>query len=97
MVKAYTPIDRWRKKLIEQTLYLGIYVDDILCIGSDPFMIECFNYSLSNILTLTFNVTLNSFPVMQINHDQSNKLITLSQPGNIDYLLNKFKISYFSS
>jgi hypothetical protein len=75
-----------------QSLYLGVFVDDILCLGTTSAIIDWFHNKLSESYSITFNRTIDSFLGMQIHQNKENKIITLSQPGYIDLLLNKFHI-----
>ena len=62
---------------IKMNLYFGIFVDDILCLA----IITWFRDQLSQHFTLTFNININSFLGMHIQHNKINKIITLLQPG----------------
>jgi hypothetical protein len=75
-----------------EDLFLGVYVDDILCLGSTNSIIEWFHQSFSDKFTITFNLEVNSFLGMQLTVNKQLKLITLEQQGYIDHLINRFKI-----
>jgi len=75
-----------------QVLYLGVFVDDILCLGTTPDIIEWFHTKLSASYTITFKREIDSFLGMQIHQNEEDKIITLFQPGYIDLLLTKFHI-----
>jgi len=78
---------------VSETLILGVYVDDILCLGSTMSITTWFHQQLSNYFTITINLKISSFLGMQIDHDVPNKIITISQPGYIKTILQRFNIT----
>jgi hypothetical protein len=75
-----------------ETLFLGVYVDDILCLGSSNIIIHWFRDEFSKSFTITFNQTVSSFLGMQLIIDRPAKTITLEQQGYIDHLISRFNI-----
>ena len=70
-----------------------MYVDDILCLGSTISITSWFHKELSNYFSITINLQISSFLGMQIDHDATNKIITISQPGYVTTLLQRFNIT----
>jgi len=79
-----------------QTLILGVFVDDILCLSTSMDLITWFRTELANRFSITIKLNVDSFLGMQIFRDRSAKLISLSQPGYISTLIQKFKIDITS-
>ena len=52
-----------------------------------------FHQQLSTYFSLTINLKISSFLGMQIDHDVPNKIITISQPGYINTILQRFNIT----
>ena len=77
---------------IPHRLILGVYVDDILCLSSNSEITSWFHKTISEY----FTITINSFLGMQVEHDLTNKIITISQPGYVDTILDRFKIEVSS-
>jgi hypothetical protein len=78
---------------VQEKLILGVYVDDILCLGSTITITSWFHQQLSKYFTITINLKISSFLGMQIDHDVPNKIITISQPGYINTILTRFNIT----
>jgi len=78
---------------VQETSILGVYVDDILSLGSTMNITTWFHQQLSNYFSITINLKISSFLGMQIDHDITNKIITISQPGYINTLLTRFNIT----
>ena len=76
---------------LTQTLILGVFVD-ILCLGTSMDLISWFRTKLANQFSITIKINVDSFLGMQIYRDRSAKLISLSQPGYISTIMDKFKI-----
>jgi hypothetical protein len=81
---------------ISHRLLLGVYVDDILCLSSNPEITSWFHTTISDYFTITINSSIRSFLGMQVDHDINNKIITISQPGYINTLLARFQIDVSS-
>ena len=77
-------------------LLLGVYVDDILCLGTNSEITSWFHQTIS-IFTITINSSIRSFLGMHVEHDLNNKIITISQPGYVATLLDRFQIEEISS
>ena len=75
---------------VTHTLILGIFVDDILCLGSTPTIIHWFTSQMTSKFTITIKDNVDSFLGMQISRNRDNKTISLSQPGYIESILSKF-------
>jgi len=69
---------------VSEKLILGVYVDDILCLGSTMSITSWFHQQLSNYFSITINLNISSFLGVQIDHDATNKIITISQTGYIN-------------
>ena len=78
---------------VQEKLILGVYVNDILCLGSTITINSWFHQQLSNYFSITINLKISSFLGMQIDHDVPNKIITISQPGYINTILTRFNIT----
>ena len=78
-------------------LIIGVFVDDILCLGTDPQIINWFKEQLSSHFTITIKSSVDSFLGMQISHNISARTISLSQPGYIVNLMTRFGIDTTSS
>jgi len=81
---------------LQKTLILGVFVDDILCLSNSQDLITWFRSELANQFSITIKLNVYSFLGMQIYRDRSAKLISLSQPGYISTLMEKFKIDISS-
>jgi hypothetical protein len=81
----------------KSNLIIGVFVDDILCLGTDPEIINWFKEQLSNHFTITIKSSVDSFLGMQISHNISARTISLSQPGYITNLMTRFNIDINSS
>ena len=75
-----------------ERLLLGVYVDDILCLGSTSDITSWFHQTISTYFSIAINSKICSFLGLQIDHDINNKIITISQPGYVDTLLDRFQI-----
>ena len=75
-----------------ERLILGVYVDDILCLGTSSDVTYWFYQLISNLFSITINLQISLFLGMQIDHYLANKIITISQPGYVDTLLDRFHI-----
>ena len=73
-------------------LFIGVYVDDILCLGTNSDITNWFHQTISKYFTITINSKISSFLGMQVDHDITNKIITISQPGYIETILERFQI-----
>ena len=60
-------------------------------------LINWFRTELANQFSITIKLDVDSFLGMQIFRDRSSKLISLSQPGYISTLMDKFKIDVTSN
>jgi len=77
-------------------LYLGVYVDDVLCLGMHQDIVSWFQNSLSQHFSITINIKISSFLGVHIDHDIPNKIISVYQLGYIETILEKFKIGPIS-
>jgi hypothetical protein len=82
---------------IREFLILGVFVDDILCLGTSTSIISWFQNQLSTKFSITIKPTIDSFLGMQITRDRSNKSLSLSQPGYISQLMSKFNVNTTST
>ena len=78
-------------------LFIGVYVDDILCLGTNSAITTWFHETMSKHFTITINPSISSFLGMQVEHDIKNKIITISQPGYVESILERFQINQNSS
>jgi len=56
-------------------------------------IVSWFHKELSNYFSIMINLQINSFLGMQIDHDVTNKIITISQPGYVTTLLQRLNIT----
>ena len=68
-------------------LFIGVYVDDILCLGTNSDITNWVHQTISKYFTITINSKISSFLGMKVDHDITNKIITISQPGYVDTIL----------
>ena len=80
--------------MVPHRLLLGIYVDDILCLGTNSEITSWFHQT--TYFTITINSSIRSLLGMQVEHDLNNKIITISQPGYVATLLERFQIDISS-
>jgi len=75
------------------TLYLGVFLDDILCLGASSSIITWFQNEMEHkfIITITIKFNVESFLGMQCNREC--QAISLSQPGYIANLMYRFNIN----
>jgi len=78
-------------------LLLGVYVDDILCLGANSDITAWFHQTISKYFTITINSNISSLLGMQVDHDINTKIITISQPGYVETILDRFQIDKSSS
>ena len=57
-------------------LILEVFVDDILCLGTDPGIINWFKEQLSSHFTITIKSSVDSFFGMQLSHKLSSRTIS---------------------
>ena len=81
---------------ISHRLLLGVYVDDILCLGTNSEITSWFHQTISKYFTIMINSSIRSFLGMQVEHYLNNKIITISQPGYLATLLERFQIDISS-
>jgi hypothetical protein len=72
------------------TLFLGVFVDDILCVGSETTIITWFQNQMKKQFTITVQPEVTSFLGMQITRNLNTRCISLSQPGYISALISRF-------
>ena len=77
---------------ITGTLILGVFVDDILCLGTNSSIIHWFQSILSNKFSITIKSDVESFLGMHVTRNRDLKSISLSQPGYISSLMSRFQI-----
>jgi hypothetical protein len=80
-----------------ETLFIGVFVDDILCLSKSQNLIQWFHREMSTQFSITIKLNVDSFLGMQISRNRISKTISLSQPGYISTLMEKFNIDINSS
>jgi hypothetical protein len=71
---------------------LGLHVDDILVACSNSTLKQQFNDQLSQFYEISINDPLDSYLGMDIHRDLKNQTITISQPGYVNRILEKFNV-----
>jgi hypothetical protein len=71
---------------------LGIHVDDILIACSNSRLKQEFNDQLSKYYEISINDPLDSYLGMDIKRNRENQTITISQPGYINRILDRFNV-----
>jgi hypothetical protein len=71
---------------VSETLIIGVFVDDILCISKSMHLIEWFQHEMSTHFSITIKLSVDSFLGMKISRNRLSKTISLSQPGYISNL-----------
>lgn len=74
-------------------LILGVYVDDILIIGNELSDVEEFKLSLSVKLSISDKGCVKQFLGLDINYDQSNKILTMNMHQYINQMLEDFEMT----
>ena len=64
------------------SLILGVYVDDIIFLGTSSAITSWFHQLISHHFSIIINFKISSLLGMKIDHDLPEKIITISQPGN---------------
>jgi hypothetical protein len=82
---------------VSETLFIGVFVDDILCLSKSMPLIEWFHGSMSTQFSITIKLNVDSFLGMQISRNRISKTISLSQPGYISTLMERFNIDITST
>ena len=80
-----------------QASLLGIFVDDILCLGKSMDLIDWFRLESAVQFSITIKLNVDSFFGMKISMGRPSKINLLSQPGYISALMDKFKIDVTST
>ena len=68
-----------------------------LCLGTNADITSWFHQTISTYFTITINSSIRSFIDKQVDHDLNNKIITISQPGYVATILDRFNINKISS
>ena len=66
---------------VNDALILGVFVDDILRLGTSTSIIQWFQSLLSEKFSITIKSDVESFLGMHVTRNWSSKSISLSQPG----------------
>jgi hypothetical protein len=74
------------------SLLLGVFVDDILCLGTSTSIIKWFQDQMASKFSITIKSNVDSFLGMQISRNRPSKTLSLSQPGYILNLMSRFNI-----
>ena len=77
---------------INGTLILGIFIEDILCLGDSKSLIQWFQSLLSEKFSITIKSDVESSLGIHVTRNHSTKCISLSQPGYISSLISRFQV-----
>ena len=82
---------------VNGTFILGVFFDDVLCLGTSTSIIQWFQSLLSEIFSITIKSDVESFLGMNVTRNRSTKCVSLSQPGYISSLMSRFQVKTSSN
>lgn len=76
-----------------ETVYVGIYVDDIIFIGRDAEYIQTIKKQFADRFAIKEFETASKILSIEISRDRKNRSLTINMPQYIDNLLSKFNMT----